>query len=126
MPTWLKVVLIVAIPVFLVGGCVGGIFLLAKGPIDRTNDFLGAVQSGDYATAFELTDPTCGIASSAAELEAEFEGFTISSYQITGVQNTNGDVFTTGTAVVNGAQRNVEFFHRDEKICGLDFSAAGS
>lgn len=126
MPTWLKVVLIVGIPVLLVSGCIGGVYLLARGPIDRTNDFLGAVQSGDYDTAFELTDPSCGIADSPAALEAEFEGFTISSYRITGVQNTNGEVFTTGTAVVNGTQRNVEFFHRDEKICGLDFSAAGS
>lgn len=126
MPTWLKVVLIVGLPLLLVSGCIGGIFLLAKGPVDRTNNFLAAVQDGDFVTAYELTDPACGIAASPEALEAEFEGFTVDGYSISGVQNNNGNVTTTGTVIINGTERTATFFHEDEKICGFDFSAAGS
>lgn len=119
----LKVILILfAVCTLLIGGCIGTVFLLARGPIDRTNNFLGAVQSEDWQTAFDLTNRSCGIADTPAELAQNFDGFTISSYSILSVFNENGIVRTEGTVVLNGTTRAAQFIHRDELICSFDIA----
>lgn len=125
MPAWLKLVLIIGLPMLLIGGCVGALFLGAKGEIDRSNEFMAALQIGDYATADSLTDPTCGFVS--ADIGSFLGESAITGYRISGVQINNGSTSTTGTVTLDQTDvRTLRLsFSDNDLVCGIDIGAFG-
>lgn len=92
-------VLAIVLLVLLVGGCGIVGYLLIRGPIDGTNEFLAEVADGDYAGAEALVAPGCAL--SAAQIEADLGGLT--DYQIFLASTGTGEINRTGgTVTING------------------------
>ena len=85
--------------IVLVGGCSIAGYLLVRGPVDATNNFLAEAAAGDFEGAAALTAPGCNLG--ADQIEADLAG--LSSYTIL-IANagTGSGTQTGGTIVVNG------------------------
>ncbi len=58
--SWLKITILVTLGVLAVVAVLGFVFWNAvRGPIDEANEFLAAMKAENYATAFDLTEPSC-------------------------------------------------------------------
>ncbi len=85
--------------IVLVGGCSIAGYLLVRGPIDATNNFLAEAAAGDFEGAAALSAPACDL--TANQIEADLN--VLSSYSILIANTGTGSgTETGGTIVVNG------------------------
>ncbi len=113
-----------------IGGCSFVVFRTFKGPIDRANEFLAAVDAGDYAGAASMasTDPRCFGETAERDLAAFFGPVDIAEYDLTSVDVSTGggdsvsDV--SGTITISGSPStsinvNLLKVDGDWEICGV-------
>lgn len=108
--------------VLLVGGCGVVGWLLIRGPIDGTNEFLAEVAAGDYTGAEALVAPDCAL--TAAQIESDLGGLT--DYQIFLASTGTGDATRTGgTVTVAGNLQDFTAEMRDTddgwRVCSYAF-----
>jgi len=130
---WKLVVGLIIGLMVLIGACTVFVVRLASGPIDVSNDFLNAVQAGDFERAWALSDASCFVEDGGQErLEAVFAGETIEAYDLTStnVQSTNGRSTgsASGTITLSGGDvRRITLTANksgsDWRVCGFDLGS---
>ncbi len=115
---------------FGVGACSFVLYRSVIGPVDRANEFLAAVDAGDYAGAASMvsTQPECFGETAERDIEQFFEGVDIVDYDLTSVNvaTTNGDTSgdVSGTITVAGQPTvPIDFGlvkNGDWEVCGLE------
>ena len=117
-----------------IGGCSYALFRAVSGPIDAGNEFLAAVQTGDFDEAWALSDSSCFENGSPQQLAEIFAGETIAEYRLSSsnVNSNNGSSrgSTSGTVTFTGDDvRDIEIFANkrgdDWLICGFNIDAPG-
>ena len=113
-----------------VGACGFVFYRSVIGPVDKANEFLAAVDSGDYASAASMvsTRPECFGENAERDIEQFFQGVDITDYDLSSVNvatdsgDTTGQVSGTIT-VVGQPSVPIEFGlvkNDDWEICGLE------
>jgi len=124
-----------AIIVVGIGGCGYWLFQVANGPIDVGNEYLAAVQAGDFDEAWALSDSSCFEFGSAEALADVFAGENITGYELSGsrVSSTNGVTTgsTSGTITLDGDDdRSIQILASKPGdgwlVCGFDIGGPGS
>jgi len=130
---WKLVVGLIIGLMVLIGACTVFVVRLASGPIDVSNEFLNAVQAGDFEQAWALSDASCfNEARGQEQLEEVFAGQTIESYDLTStnVQSDNGRSTgsASGTITLSGGDvRRITLTaskpSSDWRVCGFDIGS---
>ena len=106
-----------------VGACTIWFVGTVKAPVDKSNEFLAAIDNGDYAQAIALSDPLCSQGMSEADLANAFQGADI-TYDLTSSSITNSSATVSGSfAVVGENVSTIEVYLRNNdgwSVCGFN------
>lgn len=120
---WITLAVIFGALVLLIGSCTVWFIGTVKAPVDKSNEFLAAIDSGDYAEAIALSDPGCSQAMSKADLAASFRGADI-TYNLNNSSVTNSDATVSGSFSMEGENvSTIQLLLRNNggwKICGFN------
>jgi hypothetical protein len=96
-----------------------------KAPVDESNRFLAAIDSGDYDAAVAMTDPGCNFGLTVADLDSLFGRRDI-TYDLKGTSVVNSDATTSGSFSADGlGYNNIQLTLRkrgDWRVCGFNVS----
>ena len=119
----------------LVGGCTFFVWRAVSGPIDAGNEYLAAVQAGDFDAAWALSDSSCFAGGGPEQLASFFSERPIESFSLTGTSVNSNNGRSTGTAsgtveLTGGDERSVELAMSkvgdNWLVCGIDVGGPGS
>jgi len=106
-----------------IGSCTVWFVGTVKAPVDKSNEFLAAIDSSDYAKAIALSDPECNQGMSEADLAASFRGADI-SYNLNNSSVTNSNATISGSfSMVGSDVTTIQLLLRNNggwKICGFN------
>ncbi len=106
---WLIVALVVGLPLLVIGGCTAALVVLAKGPIDATNDYLVLLDEQRFEEAYDAFHPDCQ-AQTREEFLTAIDSLDITGYSINGFESSGGRSATNGTVTLgDGEQRAARF-----------------
>lgn len=106
-----------------VGSCTVWFVSTVKAPVDKSNEFLAAIGSGDYAGAVALSDPGCNQGMSTPGLTAAFQGADI-TYNLNDSSITDSNATISGSfAMVGQNVSTIQIFLLNNdgwKVCGFN------
>ncbi len=119
---WITLATIFGVLALGVGSCTVWFVGTVKAPVDESNRFLAAIDTGDYAAAAARTDPGCNAGMSAAALDEIFAGTDI-SYNLTSSSITNSSATVSGSFSAQGRNFGlIELSLRKQgewRVCGF-------
>ena len=120
---WVTLAVIFGVLVLAIGSCTVWFVSTVKAPVDKSNEFLAAIDNGDYAEAIALSDPGCSQEMSEADLAAGFRGADI-TYNLNNSSITNSRATVSGSfSMVGESVSAIEVYLRNDggwKVCGLN------
>ncbi len=107
------------------------VYRAVRGPVDQANEFLAAVDAGDFdaAGAMASTDSRCLGETARADIEAFFAGVDITGYNLKSVNVSSGNGESigdvTGTITIDGRPTtgiSMSLLKRGDswQICGIE------
>ena len=125
---WLWLLVILGVLIIGIGGCSYVFYQTVKGPVDTANDFLAAVDAGDFATASDLSSssPACFGQTAQADLEPYLDGNEIESYDLnsSNVSSSGGSTTAEVSGTIESAGEHTIVFSMIKesgnwRVCGL-------
>ncbi len=115
--------MIFGVLVLAIGSCTFWFVGTVKAPVDKSNEFLAAIDRGDYAQAIRLSDPLCSQGMSETDLAQAFQGRDI-DYNLNNSSITNSNATVSGSFSVAGESvRSIEVYLRNNDgwgVCGFN------
>jgi hypothetical protein len=120
---WITLAVIFGVLVLAIGSCTVWFVSTVKAPVDKSNEFLAAIDNGDYAQAIALSDPGCSQGMTEADLAAAFQGADI-TYNLNNSSVTNSNATISGSfSMVGQNVTTIQLLLRKNdgwKICGFN------
>jgi len=106
-----------------IGACTFWFIGTVTAPVDTSNDFLAAIDNGDYDAAIALSDPLCSQGMSATDLAQAFQGADI-SYNLNNSSISNSNATVSGSfSMVGENVSTIEIYLRNNGgwgVCGFN------
>lgn len=120
---WITLGVIFGVLALGIGSCTIWFVGAVKAPVDASNNFLAAIDNGNYAEAISLSDPGCSLGMSEADLAQVFGGADI-TYNLNNSSVTNSSATVSGSFSVVGQDlssislqlRNIDGW----RVCGFN------
>ncbi len=120
---WITLGVIFGVLVLGIGACTFWFIGTVTAPVDTSNEFLAAIDRGNYAEAIALSDPSCSQGMSEADLAAAFRGADI-TYNLNNSSITNSNATVAGSFSMTGENvSRIEVYLRNNNgwgVCGFN------
>ena len=122
---WITLAVIFGVIALGIGSCTVWFVGTVKAPVDESNRFLAAIDSGDYNAAVAMTDPGCNFGLTVADLDSLFGRRDI-TYDLKSSSVVNSDATVSGSFSADGlGYNNIQLSLRNRsgwQVCGFNVS----